>query len=193
MNTNEINKLVDNESLDAWKASYATLTANKASADSRLDDAQKALKLAQKASDEAVAGIGGLSIEDAEDAILAGEKACRIAIKIADHADKKFNHERDRQHIVTGLAHVPVWADAVKKRLAACKAGDAAKKAMADAEAAFSDANAQLVYARQQHCGAPLGHVLDGLVALKSEDEEMKAWASVRIDASAPVSWWQPE
>lgn len=192
MNVNEISTLVDHKSIADWKASFEALNAARIEADSRLADAQKAAKAAHKASEAALAGRGALSVEDAEDGIEAAERTLRIATKVADAATKKFNRERDRQHIVTGIAHRGVWAEGVRQRLAAAKAGDAAKKALADAEKAYADAHELMNYAAQNHCAA-IGRNEHGQVALKTEAEERAHFAANRIDPDAPVSWWQPE
>jgi hypothetical protein len=189
---NEINKLVDQKSIDAWTANFTALTAAKASADSRLDAAQQALKLANRASEDAVKGVGGLSVEDAEDAIILAEKACRIAIKLANHADAQFNHERSRERTVIGLAHKGVYEAGIKASVEACRAGDAANAALKAAQKAYEDARHLMIFAVQHHC-SDISHSVDRQTVLKTEAEERHHWTANRIDPDAPSHHWAPE
>ena len=158
-----------------------------------LETATAAHSKAEQASQEAVAGNGGDPAK-AEDALEAAAKAKRVAQKVADAAVATFQREHGREAIVRGMAHRGVYERGIALRVAAARAGDAARAALAAAQSDYEAACKLMEAARNG--GLPDLH---GALSpydpnsLRTEAQERAIWVARHVDPDAPKHPWQPE
>jgi hypothetical protein len=190
MNKLNFDDLIDHASISDWKAAHGAAYARKVQTADDLEAATAAYRKAVAASERAVAGNG-----DPMAAELTLETATRnltVARKIATAAEAALARSRNREHIVRGMAHKGVYVAGIRARIAAARAADSAKAALADADRAYLDATALISRAREGGCPDVHG-ATDGPHVLRSAQEELKHWASRNIDAENPIHPWQPE
>jgi hypothetical protein len=190
MTINDFDNLVDHASIAEWKAGHDAAYSRMVTTASDLETAKAAHRMAEQASEAAVAGDGNAMA--AETKLMAAETALRVAQKVADAAAAAFRRQHDRETIVRGLAHKPVYENGIALRLAAAKAGDAAKAALALAEQNYRAATEQMLAACRNGLSDVHG-ALSGSEALRSEVDERAVWTARGIDANAPRHTWQPE
>lgn len=145
MTINDFDNLVDHASIAEWKTGHDAAYSRMVTTASDLETAKAAHRMAEQASEAAVAGDGNAMV--AETKLMAAETALRVAQKVADAAAAAFRRQHDRQTVVRGLAHKPVYENGITLRLAAAKAGDEARAALALAEQNYRAATEQMLAA----------------------------------------------
>jgi hypothetical protein len=186
----QMEDLIDHASIADWKAAHDAAHARKLATAIDLASAADAHRNAERASDVAVAS-GGDAMS-AETTLIAAETTLRVARKVADAAAATFKRLQDRENVVRGKAHVPVYLHGVRQRIAAAAKGDAARAMLAEADDESKAASDMMRQACSAGCSDAFGG-LDGPHVLRTEIEERAHWTSRQVDPDAGTHPWRPE